>query len=267
MTGCFLREETLYLWAPRIQPLLVVLPRLPPLVPHLPPNIQRLTSLCCLHSPWLVSPGWSCGFKSQPCPPSSLSSPSSLLSTSCAYPQAYVSSPLAHLTDLSKTELLIFMTKITSPSALTPILLTPHPSHQQILSALPDTHPEPAAALASSALASSCSHPGLKLSQQPHNGTNQMLSVPCHKQPRQRESSPDSSKPACCSALTFHHNPPSPCWPDSGPLSMVLISLTAFPRLSYSSVPMGPPLPSLGTRGQMPHAPQSLPFVRVFIPT
>ena len=113
------------------------------------PGLAGLSALSCLHS--LLSPGL-CSFKSSHAP--SLSSPSSLLSTSCVYPQAYLSSPLAHLRDLSKTELLIFIPKITSPSSLDSSLPhpTPKPSTHQV-STTPETHPKPTCFPCSSALA------------------------------------------------------------------------------------------------------------------
>lgn len=96
--GCFLLWETLYLWAPRTQPFLVVLPRLLPLQTSEAPGLTRAPFSLCLYIPWLVSPGRvvfhpSHGPDLPPAP--------ALSKRQLPRPEACMSSPLAHLTDLS----------------------------------------------------------------------------------------------------------------------------------------------------------------------
>lgn len=138
---CFLHRETLSLGsqdsvspgcAPRLSSLLT-----PPASKH--PRSQGWPGLSALS--YLCIPWWVGHVALNPShAPRSLCSPSPLLSTSCVNPQAYLSSPLAHLTDLSKRELLIFIPQIMSPSALTPLFLTLHPSHQHTVSVQPQKH-------------------------------------------------------------------------------------------------------------------------------
>lgn len=197
--------------------------------------------------------------------PRSLCSPSPLLSTSFVNPQAYLSSPLAHLTDLSKRELFIFIPQIVSPSALTPLFLTLHPSHQHTVSVQPQKHIQnlptspvhllpPLSALAWIIAAAS------RLSRLPdptpapnYQGSHMMVQMEsCHSPAvasgfHGRESSLDSSKPTHCSELTFEHNlAPS----HTGQFRGLCHCCSCCPECSFRRPPyhpgqMGPPLSSL----------------------
>lgn len=150
-----------------------------------PQGSPGLPPLSCLHVPWPVTTGH-LAFSPSHAP--DLSPAPGLSECQLPRPEASMSSPLAHPTDLSKTEFFILIPQIMSPSALTALSLSPHaqgsgkpcssPGHSQHPPAAPARLPLPSPALACNA-----APPALApLSQQPDNATDWSLSLPCHKQ-------------------------------------------------------------------------------------
>lgn len=131
-----------YLWAPRIQSLLVVLPGFPPFLPHPPPNIRgHRAGRGSLLSPIYAFPG---SFKSQPRPQISLQpqpSPEHQLRESTGL---FVISTCSSNRPVQKRTLNFYPPNYVSLSLDSSLSHpTPKPSTHRV-SSTPKTHPDPA---------------------------------------------------------------------------------------------------------------------------